>query len=47
LSTHARVDGPANAAALVAASLYGASVVAVRVAVVDVSPLALALLRFG
>ncbi|MBA2365629.1 MAG: DMT family transporter [Actinobacteria bacterium] len=47
MSTRARVDGPANAAALVAASLYGASVVAVRVAVVDVSPLALALLRFG
>jgi drug/metabolite transporter (DMT)-like permease len=31
----------------VAAALYGASVVAVRVAVADVSPLALALLRFG
>ena len=40
-------DVGANAAALVAAALYGASVVAVRVAVADVSPLALALLRFG
>lgn len=40
-------DAGANAAALVAAALYGASVVAVRVAVADVSPLALALFRFG
>lgn len=41
------IDAGANAAAFVAATLYGASVVAVRVAVADVSPLALALLRFG
>jgi len=40
-------DVGANAAAFVAGALYGASVVAVRVAVADVSPLALALLRFG
>ena len=43
----AKVDLGANAAALVAALLYGASVVAVRVAVEDITPLALALLRFG
>jgi drug/metabolite transporter (DMT)-like permease len=42
-----KVDFSANAAAFVAAALYGASVVAVRVAVADVSPLALAVLRFG
>lgn len=49
LSTRAGVgiDVGANAAAFVAAALYGASVVAVRVAVADISPLALALLRFG
>lgn len=41
------IDVGANAAAFVAAALYGASVVAVRVAVADISPLALALLRFG
>lgn len=40
-------DLGANAAALVAAVLYGASVVAVRVVVSDITPLALALLRFG
>jgi len=40
-------DHSANAAAFVAGALYGASVVAVRVAVADISPLALALLRFG
>jgi drug/metabolite transporter (DMT)-like permease len=37
----------ANAAAGVAAILFGASVVAVRIAVRDVPPLTLALLRFG
>jgi drug/metabolite transporter (DMT)-like permease len=37
----------ANAAAAVAAVLFGASVVAVRVAVREVSPMALAFLRFG
>jgi drug/metabolite transporter (DMT)-like permease len=37
----------ANAAACVAAVLFGASVVAVRIAVADVPPLTLALLRFG
>ena len=37
----------ANVAMCAAAILFGASVVAVRVAVRDVSPLALALLRFG
>jgi drug/metabolite transporter (DMT)-like permease len=36
-----------NAAAAAAATLFGASVVAVRIAVRDVSPLTLALLRFG
>lgn len=36
----------ANLAMCAAAILFGASVVAVRVAVRDVSPLALALLRF-
>jgi drug/metabolite transporter (DMT)-like permease len=43
----AGIDIGANAAALVAAMLYGVSVVAVRVAVADITPLALALLRFG
>jgi drug/metabolite transporter (DMT)-like permease len=38
---------PANAAAAVAAVLFGASVVAVRIAVRDVPPLTLAFLRFG
>lgn len=42
-----KADLGANAAALVAAALYGAAVVAVRVSVVDITPLALALLRFG
>ncbi len=37
----------ANAAAFVAAALFGSSVVAVRVAVQDVPPLSLAVLRFG
>src|SRR4249919_658377 len=37
----------ANAAAGLAAILFGASVVAVRIAVRDVPPLTLALLRFG
>ena len=37
----------ANAAALVAAVLFGSSVVAVRVAVQEVPPLSLAVLRFG
>ncbi len=37
----------ANAGAFVAAALFGASVVAVRVAVQDVPPLSLAVLRFG
>src|SRR5512133_3980071 len=37
----------ANAKATVAAVLFGASVVAVRIAVRDVPPLTLALLRFG
>ena len=39
--------GKANAAAATAAVLFGASVVAVRIAVRDVSPMALAFLRFG
>jgi drug/metabolite transporter (DMT)-like permease len=37
----------ANAGALVAAALFGSSVVAVRVAVQEVPPLSLAVLRFG
>ena len=37
----------ANAGAFVAAVLFGSSVVAVRVAVQDVPPLSLAVLRFG
>jgi drug/metabolite transporter (DMT)-like permease len=40
-------DLRANASAAVAAVLYGASVVAVRVAVQDVPPFSLAVLRFG
>jgi drug/metabolite transporter (DMT)-like permease len=42
-----RVDVAANASALVAAVLFGASVVAVRVAVRDIPPTTLAVLRFG
>jgi drug/metabolite transporter (DMT)-like permease len=42
-----RVDLRANASAAVAAVLFGASVVAVRVAVRDVPPFSLAVLRFG
>ena len=37
----------ANAGAFVAAVLFGSSVVAVRVAVQEVPPLSLAVLRFG
>ena len=37
----------ANSGAFVAAALFGSSVVAVRVAVQDVPPLSLAVLRFG
>ena len=42
-----RENAAANAAAGVAAILFGASVVAVRIAVRDVPPFTLALLRFG
>src|SRR3954469_6802078 len=42
-----RENAAANAAAGVAAILFGASVVAVRIAVRDIPPLTLALLRFG
>jgi drug/metabolite transporter (DMT)-like permease len=42
-----RENAAANAAAGLAAILFGASVVAVRIAVRDVPPLTLALLRFG
>jgi drug/metabolite transporter (DMT)-like permease len=42
-----RRDFTANAGAFVAAILFGASVVAVRVAVRDIPPLTLAVLRFG
>ena len=42
-----RDNAAANAAAGVAAMLFGASVVAVRIAVRDVPPLTLAFLRFG
>ena len=42
-----RRDLAANAGAFIAAILFGASVVAVRVAVRDVPPLTLAILRFG
>jgi drug/metabolite transporter (DMT)-like permease len=40
-------DFAANAGAFIAAILFGASVVAVRVAVQDIPPLTLAILRFG
>jgi drug/metabolite transporter (DMT)-like permease len=40
-------DLPANASAAMAAVLFGASVVAVRVAVRDVPPISLAVLRIG
>jgi hypothetical protein len=43
----ARARLGANAAAATAALLFGASVVAVRVAVQDIPPLSLAVLRFG
>jgi drug/metabolite transporter (DMT)-like permease len=46
-TTGPRLDLRANAAAAVAATLLGASVVAVRVAVREVPPVSLALLRFG
>jgi drug/metabolite transporter (DMT)-like permease len=42
-----RADLGANAGALVAAALFGASVVAVRVAVRDIPPTTLAVFRFG
>jgi drug/metabolite transporter (DMT)-like permease len=42
-----RVDLGANAGAALAAVLFGASVVAVRIAVRDVPPFSLAVLRFG
>ena len=42
-----RRDVTANAGAFIAAILFGASVVAVRVAVRDIPPLTLAILRFG
>ncbi len=42
-----RRDFAANAGAFIAAILFGASVVAVRVAVQDIPPLSLAILRFG
>jgi drug/metabolite transporter (DMT)-like permease len=42
-----RRDFTPNAAAFIAAILFGASVVAVRVAVQDIPPLTLAILRFG
>jgi drug/metabolite transporter (DMT)-like permease len=42
-----RADLTANAGAFVAAVLFGASLVAVRVAVRDVPPITLAVLRFG
>jgi drug/metabolite transporter (DMT)-like permease len=42
-----RRDATANAGAFIAALLFGASVVAVRVAVRDIPPLTLAILRFG
>jgi drug/metabolite transporter (DMT)-like permease len=46
-TTRPRVDLRANASAALAAVLLGASVVAVRVAVREVPPLSLAVLRFG
>ncbi len=45
--TRQPVDLQANASAAMAAVLFGASVVAVRVAVRDVPPVSLAVLRFG
>jgi len=42
-----RSEFTANAGAFIAAILFGASVVAVRVAVQDIPPLTLAILRFG
>lgn len=42
-----RRDFTANAGAFIAAILFGASVAAVRVAVQDIPPLTLAILRFG
>jgi hypothetical protein len=42
-----RRDFAANAGAFIAAILFGGSVVAVRVAVQDIPPLTLAILRFG
>jgi drug/metabolite transporter (DMT)-like permease len=49
LAAKAEVRGAlgANVGAVVAAILFGASVVAVRVAVRDVPPVSLAVLRFG
>jgi drug/metabolite transporter (DMT)-like permease len=47
LTTRQPVDLRANASAAMAAVLFGASVVAVRVAVRDVPPVSLAVLRFG
>jgi drug/metabolite transporter (DMT)-like permease len=44
---HARLNARANASAAFAAVLFGASVVAVRIAVRDVPPLTLAFLRFA
>jgi drug/metabolite transporter (DMT)-like permease len=46
-TTRQPVDLRANASAAMAAVLFGASVVAVRVAVRDVPPVSLAVLRFG
>jgi hypothetical protein len=46
-TTRPRLDLRANAAAALAAILLGASVVAVRVAVREVPPVSLAVLRFG
>jgi len=45
--TRSLTSGRANAAAAVAAVLFGVSVVGVRIAVRDVPPLTLAFLRFG
>jgi drug/metabolite transporter (DMT)-like permease len=47
LRARRQVDLQANASAAMAAVLFGASVVAVRVAVRDVPPVSLAVLRFG
>ena len=46
-TTRQPVDLRVNASAAMAAVLFGASVVAVRVAVRDVPPVGLAVLRFG